>query len=87
MRSVIAGVDAVVLATGRIPLDGNARELDGNVRQLCTIGDALGVRPLATATYEAQKFARLIGEPNAPRNVAEAYFAADDPSIYPAPAG
>lgn len=86
-ESVIAGVHAVVLATGRMPLDGIARELDGKVAQLFTIGDALSVRPLATATYEAQKFARLIGEPGAARSVAEAYFAADDPSLYPAPAG
>ncbi|ORA19476.1 FAD-dependent oxidoreductase [Mycobacterium arosiense] len=86
-ESVIADVQTVVLATGRIPLDTISRELDGNIAQLFTIGDALSVRQLATATYEAQKFARLIGEPDAPKNVAAAYFAADDPSIYPAPAG
>ncbi|MGA7050101.1 MAG: hypothetical protein WBZ37_02310, partial [Mycobacterium sp.] len=56
-----------------------ARELEGKVPQLFTIGDALGVRPLATAAYEGQKFARLIGEPGAPRNVAEVYFTADAP--------
>jgi len=73
-ESVISDVGAVVLATGRIPVDGIARELDGKVAQLFTIGDALGVRPLATAAFEGQKFARLIGEPDAPRNIAEAYF-------------
>lgn len=80
-ESVIPGVDAVVLATGRIPVDGIARELEGKVAQLFTIGDALGVRPLATAAYEGQKFARLIGEPDAPRDVAEVYFAADGPVV------
>ena len=54
-----------------------SRELEGKVPQLFTIGDALGVRPLATAAYEGQKFARLIGEPDAPRNVAEVYFASE----------
>jgi pyruvate/2-oxoglutarate dehydrogenase complex dihydrolipoamide dehydrogenase (E3) component len=85
--SVIADVDAVVLATGRIPVDGIACELEGKVAQLFTIGDALCVRPMATAAYEGQKFARLIGEPGAAGSVAEVYFAADDPSVYPAPAG
>jgi dimethylglycine catabolism A len=80
-ESTIPSVDAVVLATGRIPVDAIARELDGKVAQLFTIGDALGVRPLATAAYEGQTFARLIGEPDAPRNIAEAYFATDGPLV------
>lgn len=85
-ESVITGVDGVVLVSGRLSIDGIARELEGKVAQLFTIGDALCVRPMATAAYEAQKFARLIGEPGA-RSIAEVYFAADDPAIYPAPAG
>ncbi len=84
--STMEGVDAVVLATGRISVDGIARELEGKVPQLFTIGDALAVRPLATAAFEGQKFARLIGEPGAPKSVSEAYFRSDDPSVYPAPA-
>ena len=79
-------VDAVVLATGRISIDGIARELEGKVEQLFTIGDALAVRPFATAAFEGQKFARLIGELNAPKSVSEAYFASEDPNVYPAPA-
>jgi hypothetical protein len=75
------------LATGRIPVDGIARELDGQIAQLFTIGDALGVRPLATAAYEGQKFARLIGEPDAPRTIAEAYFLLDDVAIRSATTG
>jgi NADPH-dependent 2,4-dienoyl-CoA reductase/sulfur reductase-like enzyme len=85
-QSVIADVDAVVLVTGRLPVDGLAAKLEGKVRQLFTIGDALSVRPLATAAYEGQKFARLIGERDAPKSVGEAYFRADDPSVYPTPA-
>jgi 2,4-dienoyl-CoA reductase-like NADH-dependent reductase (Old Yellow Enzyme family)/thioredoxin reductase len=84
--TTMAPVDAVVLATGRISVDGIERELEGEVQQIFTIGDALAVRPLATAAFEGQKFARLIGEPDAPKNVSEAYFRSDDPSIYPAPA-
>jgi hypothetical protein len=79
-------IDAVVLATGRISIDRIARELEGRVEQLFTIGDALAVRPLATAAFEGQKFARLIGEPDAPKSISEAYFRSDDPSVYPAPA-
>jgi thioredoxin reductase len=84
--SLIGEIDAVVLATGRLPTDELARQLEGKVAQLFTVGDALGVRPLASAAYEGHKFARLIGEPNGPRSVAEVYFAADDPEVYPTPA-
>jgi 2,4-dienoyl-CoA reductase-like NADH-dependent reductase (Old Yellow Enzyme family)/thioredoxin reductase len=86
IEEVVVGVDAVVLATGRVPIDGLARALDGRVPQLFTIGDALAVRPFATAPYEGQKFARLIGEPGAPASVREAYFRPDDPETMPYPA-
>jgi len=86
-RSVIAEVDAVVLVTGRQSVDGLAGALEGRVAQLFTIGDALAVRPLAAAAFEGQKFARLIGEPDAPKTVGEAWFRSDDPRVYPAPAG
>jgi 2,4-dienoyl-CoA reductase-like NADH-dependent reductase (Old Yellow Enzyme family) len=79
-------VDAVVLATGRQSVDALAHALEGKVAQLFTIGDALAVRPFAAAAYEGQKFARLIGEPDAPRTVGEAYFRADDPAVFPTPA-
>jgi pyruvate/2-oxoglutarate dehydrogenase complex dihydrolipoamide dehydrogenase (E3) component len=79
-------VDAVVLSTGRIPQDELARDLDGKVAQLFTIGDALAARMLAAASYEGQKFARLIGEPGAPANFCETFFRADDPAVNPLPA-
>jgi 2,4-dienoyl-CoA reductase-like NADH-dependent reductase (Old Yellow Enzyme family)/thioredoxin reductase len=79
-------IDAVVLATGRVSNDGLAVELAGNVAQLFVIGDALGVRPWAAATYEGHKFARLIGEPGAPKTTGEAFFQRDDPAVFPAPA-
>ena len=82
----IEGIDAVILATGRIPLDALASELAGKVPQLFTIGDALAARPLASATYEGQKFARYIGESGAPATVHEAYFRPDDPNVTPLPA-
>jgi 2,4-dienoyl-CoA reductase-like NADH-dependent reductase (Old Yellow Enzyme family)/thioredoxin reductase len=85
-ESKLDGVDAVVLATGRISSDEIACELEGKVEQLFTIGDALAVRPFATAAFEGQKFARLIGELNAPRSVAEAYFTSGYSQDYPAPA-
>jgi hypothetical protein len=79
-------VDAVVLATGREPVSELASDLAGQVTQLFLVGDALAARPLAAATYEAQKFARLIGEPNAPRNFREAYFSPDAEEVTPMPA-
>jgi 2,4-dienoyl-CoA reductase-like NADH-dependent reductase (Old Yellow Enzyme family) len=82
----IQSVDAVVLSTGRVPQDRLARELEDKVAQLFVIGDALAARPLATASYEGQKFARLIGEPDAPATFCEAYFRADDPALTPLPA-
>lgn len=78
--------DTVILATGREPQDGLARALDGKVKQLFTVGDALAARMFAAAPYEGQKFARLIGEPDAPATITEAWFAPDDPGTVLAPA-
>lgn len=78
--------DAVVLVTGREPQDALARELEGRVPQLFTIGDALAARMLASSTYEGQKFARLVGERDAPATVTEAYFEPDAPEVMPMPA-
>ena len=78
--------DAVILATGRVPQDSLARELEGKVAQLFTIGDALAARMLAAATFEGQKFARAIGESGAPADIAEAWFAPDPLEVMPFPA-
>ncbi len=83
---IISDVDAVVLSTGRVPQNALAKELEGKVAQLYTIGDALGGRPLATAAYEGHKFARYVGEPDAPKTVAEAYFMTNPPELMPQPA-
>jgi hypothetical protein len=77
---------AVILSTAREPVDGLACALEGRVPQLYAIGDALAARMLAAATYEGQKFARLIGEPGAPADVTEAWFAPDDPATMMLPA-
>lgn len=82
----IAGVDAVILSTSRIPVNTLAKDLEGKVDALYVVGDALAVRPFATAAYEGQKFARAIGEPDAPRTVGEAYFRMDPPEWMPLPA-
>jgi 2,4-dienoyl-CoA reductase-like NADH-dependent reductase (Old Yellow Enzyme family) len=82
---VITDVDAVVLTTGRVPVNDLEKDLHGKVRQLFTIGDALAPRMWGAATFEAHKFARLIGEPGAPDSIAEAYFSDDDPALAPIP--
>lgn len=82
----IEGLEAVVLSTGRVPVNQLAKELEGKVAQLYTVGDALAARPFAAAAYEGQKFARYIGEPDVPGTVSEAYFAMDRPELLPVPA-
>jgi hypothetical protein len=83
---IIAGVDAVVLATGRVQVNELEKQLDGKVQQSFVVGDALAVRMWATASYEGHKFARYVGEPHAPRSFAEAYFGPDSPDLMPLPA-
>lgn len=73
-EKVIDAVDGVVLATSRVPMNTLEAELEDKGLQLFTIGDALAARMFAHATFEAQKFARMIGEPDAPRSFAEAFF-------------
>jgi dimethylamine/trimethylamine dehydrogenase len=72
---VIADVDAVILSTGRIAVNDLERDLVGKVPQVFAIGDALAPRMWATASYEAHKFAREIGEPNGARSISDIYFA------------
>jgi 2,4-dienoyl-CoA reductase-like NADH-dependent reductase (Old Yellow Enzyme family) len=79
-------VDSVVLSTGRVPQNTLAKALEGKVTQLFSVGDAVSARPLATAAYEGQKFARYIGDPDAPNTFAEAYFRPNAPEIAPRPA-
>ena len=67
-------VDAIVLATMRNPVSWLLTELDGKVRQLFTIGDSSAPRGLFEATYEGQRFARLVAVEGAPRDMAEAIF-------------
>jgi 2,4-dienoyl-CoA reductase-like NADH-dependent reductase (Old Yellow Enzyme family)/NADPH-dependent 2,4-dienoyl-CoA reductase/sulfur reductase-like enzyme len=71
----IGDVAAVVLSSGRVPVNALAKELAGKVPQLYSAGDALAVRLWAAAAYEGHMFARNIGEPDAPKTVAEAWWA------------
>jgi NADPH-dependent 2,4-dienoyl-CoA reductase/sulfur reductase-like enzyme len=82
----IAGVDAVVLATSREPHDPLSDGLEGKVKQLFPIGDALAARPMAAATYEGHMFARFIGEDGAPTTFNEAYWPDRDRELLPQPA-
>jgi 2,4-dienoyl-CoA reductase-like NADH-dependent reductase (Old Yellow Enzyme family) len=83
---VIDDLGAVVLATGRVGANGLEAQLTGKVAQLFVVGDALAPRVWTTAAFEGHKFARMIGEANAPADVTAAYFAPDDPTYFPAPA-
>lgn len=60
-------------------------ELEGRVAHLFAIGDALAPGMRGAATFEGHKFARHIGEPDAPCTIGEAYFSRDDPSLVPIP--
>jgi 2,4-dienoyl-CoA reductase-like NADH-dependent reductase (Old Yellow Enzyme family) len=81
------GIDAVVLSTMRVPIDDLHAELEGRVEQLFVIGDAAGVRDHGAAFYEGSYFARMIGEPDAPKSFTEAYHRAflDRPELEPIP--
>jgi 2,4-dienoyl-CoA reductase-like NADH-dependent reductase (Old Yellow Enzyme family)/thioredoxin reductase len=83
---VIDGLEAVVLVTGRAPVNDLSRALDGKVDQLFTIGDALAARPFAAAAFEGQKFARYIGEAGAPKTVGEVFYASNAAAFTPTPA-
>jgi 2,4-dienoyl-CoA reductase-like NADH-dependent reductase (Old Yellow Enzyme family)/thioredoxin reductase len=67
-------VDAVVLATMRKPDDELGDSLEGMVPYVYVIGDALAPRTLKEATYEGQRFARVIGEDTMPKSVTEELF-------------
>ena len=81
-------VDGVVLATMRRSTSRLPTELEGTVAQLFVCGDALGPRFLFEATYEGQRFARLIGEPGAPGNMDDALglFTATPDDLFARPA-
>jgi 2,4-dienoyl-CoA reductase-like NADH-dependent reductase (Old Yellow Enzyme family) len=85
-QRVVTEVNGVVLATMRRPIAGLASELDGAVEQLFLVGDALAPRGVAEATYEGHRFARFIGEENAPSSFADAYFTRVPNDALPAPA-
>jgi 2,4-dienoyl-CoA reductase (NADPH2) len=85
-ESTISDVSAVVMCTFRVPQDALSVELEGKVKQLFTVGDALASRSLAAAVYEGQMFARMIGEPGAPSTFIEAYWPEPDPAQVPQPA-
>lgn len=83
---VIAGVDAVVLSTSRISVNDLERAIEGKVPQLFVVGDAAAARMWAAASFEGQLFARLIGEPAAPKSITELYFNEFDMNSFPFPA-
>jgi pyruvate/2-oxoglutarate dehydrogenase complex dihydrolipoamide dehydrogenase (E3) component len=77
MEDTVGDVDAVVLCTMRKPRAALADALAGKVAQLFSAGDASAPRDHATAFYEGALFARMVGEPDAPRTFTEAYFRTD----------
>lgn len=70
----IKSVNAVILSTGRTSVNELEKALEGKVGQLFAIGDAAAARIWPVASYEGQKFARYIGEPNAPATIGQVYF-------------
>ena len=82
----VVPVDAVVLTTSRRPCNALEPALAGKVDQVYVVGDAAAPRMWAAATFEGHKFARLVGRPDAPANLGEAYFSPDDPWQAPLPA-
>jgi NADPH-dependent 2,4-dienoyl-CoA reductase/sulfur reductase-like enzyme len=81
------GADAVVLVSSRLAAPTPDLELAGRLGQVYVIGDALAPRSLSAAAYEGQRFARLIGRPDAPATTDHALAAPGDPSMAARPAG
>jgi pyruvate/2-oxoglutarate dehydrogenase complex dihydrolipoamide dehydrogenase (E3) component len=79
-------VEAIVMATGRRADLSLGRELAGRAEQVFSIGDALSPRGLTAAIQDGHRFARTIGEPDAPRTFTELYFAPVDFSTSQRPA-
>jgi 2,4-dienoyl-CoA reductase-like NADH-dependent reductase (Old Yellow Enzyme family) len=85
-RTLERAVDAVVLACSRVAAPTIEASLVERVAQVYVIGDALAPRSLAAATYEGQRFARLIGTPGAPATTDHALALPPDRSMTPRPA-
>ena len=85
-ESTIDDVSAVVMATARRADLGLAKALDGKVDQLFSAGDALAPRGLSEAIHEGHRFARVIGETNAPKDFTELYFSPVDYDMFQKPA-
>ena len=56
----------LILATGRVPVDGLYGELVGKVASLGRVGDCLMPSSMADAIYSAHRFARELGEDEVP---------------------
>jgi 2,4-dienoyl-CoA reductase-like NADH-dependent reductase (Old Yellow Enzyme family)/pyruvate/2-oxoglutarate dehydrogenase complex dihydrolipoamide dehydrogenase (E3) component len=78
----IEGVQAVVMAGMRQPEDALLDRLEGTAAVVLGAGDVLGPRTLTEATYEGHRFARMLGEPDAPRDFTAAYWTQPDPSAW-----
>lgn len=82
----ISDVAAVVMATSRRADLSLGKALEGKVQQLFSAGDAMAPRGLGEAIQEGHRFARLIGEENAPRDFTELYFSPIDYGVFQKPA-
>jgi len=56
----VSDVDTVVIRTNGLPDDGLARELEGRVPEVVTIGDAVSVRPVDRAVYDGHVAGRAL---------------------------
>lgn len=82
----IVDVAALVMATGRRSDLTLGRALEGKAEQVFSIGDALSPRGLSEAIQEGHRYARLLGESDAPANFTEVFFAPVDFSLSQRPA-
>src|SRR5262249_504864 len=82
----VMDVTAVGVATGGRADLSLARALQASAAQVFSIGDALSPRGLSEAVQEGHRYARLIGEPDAPRNFTELFFEPVDFSLSQRPA-
>jgi pyruvate/2-oxoglutarate dehydrogenase complex dihydrolipoamide dehydrogenase (E3) component len=85
-ESTIDDVAAVVMVTTRRADLSLAKLLEGRVDQLFSAGDALAPRGLTEAIHEGHRFARVIGEVNAPKDFTDLYFSPVNLDMFQKPA-
>jgi FAD dependent oxidoreductase len=89
--AILIGTGSRYIRTGETgyfkrPVPGWDQDFVVTPEQVFSIGDALSPRGLTAAIQDGHRFARTVGEPDAPRTFTDLYFAPVDFSTFQRPA-